>query len=123
MGVEAVILFGSRALGLARPNSDFDIGILINDARALSDYKRYGSIYQQLYDIFSLHAGKLATIDIVFLQKAPAELRAHVAKHGQVIYEGDPKKFSNFRAKVMDEYADFEPIRNMFHSAILARVS
>ena len=122
LGVEAVVLFGSQAVGIARPNSDFDFGVLLKNPGVLRDYKKYSRVYGELYDILHPHIGQETDMDIVFLQKASAELLSNAARHGIVLYQDNLKTFADFKARVMEQYADFEPVRNMFHSAILSRV-
>ena len=122
LGVSSVILFGSRALGLAAPNSDYDFGILLNKRGLLEMQKRKGEMLDALRDIFSSHILRLVDIDVVFLQSAPGELQAHAVKHAQVLYEEKNGAFLNFKAKVMQEYADFSPLRKIFHQGILSRI-
>jgi hypothetical protein len=65
----------------------------------------------------------LVNIDIVFLESAPGELRAHVMKYGKPIFEANVNVFADFRERVMTEYADFAPLREIFHRGILARIA
>lgn len=118
LGISAVVLFGSRAMGTARKGSDYDIGVLLSVRNA----KRV-EMYDALYDILSSKIQSLVNIDIVFLENAPGELRAHVMKYGKPIFQASPNVFSNFRECVMTEYADFAPLREIFHQGILARIA
>lgn len=120
--VEALILFGSRALGLARTNSDYDFGVLLKDKRILRSHEQKIEKYNALYDLLSGAINQLVNIDIVFLEDAPAELQAHVIQHGIPVYEADSKAFLDFKEYVMLLYADFEPYKNLFHRAILSRI-
>lgn len=120
--IAALILFGSRAQGRARKDSDFDIGVLVSETMLLDDLKRRKELYDTLYDILSSHINQLVDIDIVFLERAPAELQAHVVKHGVVIFESQPSSFASFKEHVMINYADFEPLREIFHQGILSQI-
>lgn len=122
LGVEALILFGSRALGLARANSDYDFGVLLKDKKVLRSHEQRVEIYNALYDLLSSAINQLVNIDIVFLEDAPAELQAHVIQHGIPVYEADKKAFLDFKEYVMLLCADFEPYKNLFHGAILSRI-
>ena len=51
LGVEAVVLFGSRALGLARKSSDYDFGILIKRRSLLRTHEKRKKLYDELYNI------------------------------------------------------------------------
>lgn len=130
LGVEAVVLFGSHAEGIAGPLSDVDIGILIKNAGILKsdNYKNKTDLYNALYDILSPLVGRtvkqLCNIDVVFLQdeKVNLQLKFHVSRYGVPLFEKDPRTFLNFKEYVMERYADFAPLRHMFNKAILARI-
>lgn len=122
LGISAVVLFGSRAIGTAREKSDYDIGILQNDPKVLHSPEKRSAAYDILYNLLSSKIQSLVNIDIVFLDVAPGELRAHVMKHGKLIFETNPNVFADFRERVMTEYADFAPLREIFHQGILARI-
>lgn len=123
LGISAVILFGSRAQGLEKEKSDYDIGILLKKGEGLSVRKKRGEIYDAVYEILSGHIQRLVNIDIVFLDDAPGELQAHVMKHGQPLFEVYRQAFADFRERVMISYADFEYLRNIFHQGILSRIA
>lgn len=123
LGISAVALFGSQAQGTETENSDLDIGILVNDTKILFNSEARKNLYDALYDLFSPLAGKLTDIDIVFLQTAPAELQAHVMKYGQLLFEGKANIFSNYKAHVMLLYADFAPLRKLFHQGVLSKIN
>lgn len=117
LGVRAVILFGSQALGIARLDSDYDFGVILDTS---TDRKK---AYDTLYDLLSAKINKLVNIDIVFLDTAPMELQAHVAKHGLALYQSDSRIFADFKERVMNIYADFSPLRTIFSNATLSRIS
>jgi predicted nucleotidyltransferase len=123
LGISAVVLFGSRAIGTAREGSDYDIGVLLSSPKILHLPGKKNEIYDSLYDILSSKIQSLVNMDIVFLEQAPGELRAHVMKHGKPIFEASPNAFANFRERVMTEYADFASLREIFHQGILARIA
>lgn len=117
--VVAVYVFGSRAQGLAGPLSDYDFAILTKKGYE----KRGDDVYQALYDVLSPHCPRTMkndVIDIVFLNRVPLELRFHVIRYGQVLFEDDTKARLNFEDKTQREYSDFRPILDSFDHAILA---
>ena len=122
IGIEALILFGSRAQGLEGPLSDFDFGILLSDRKMRFSPQKRKNIYDALYDLLSAKINRLVDIDIVFLEDASMELQSHAAKYGIPLYERNPNSFARFRERVMDCYADFAPLREMFTHAILSRI-
>src|SRR3989344_6241271 len=115
LGVAGVYLFGSQAMGTAGPASDFDVGVLVEDVRVLFDRRKRNVLYDALYDMLSSEIAKevrrLCDIDIVFLQDVDLQLQYHVAKQGKPLFEKDSRSFSNFKEQVMEQYADFAPLR------------
>ena len=122
LGVSTVYLFGSRAEGTAKNISDFDFGILLKNLKILFDFKERKKIYDALYDIFSSQIKQLVNIDIVFFFFFFLQLQYHAVRRGKIIYEEDPKISADYKEKVIEEYADFAPIRKEFHKAILERI-
>lgn len=122
LNVAALVLFGSRAQGLGKAESDYDIGVLLREPADLTQPERRREIYDALYDLLSSRVHTLTNIDIVFLEAAPAELQAHVVRYGKVMFESDPDAFANFKERAMLAYADFAPIRDTFHRSILERI-
>lgn len=121
LSVEALILFGSQAQKRAGPMSDFDIGVIFKKNPQPSLTKN--EIYLALYGILEKHINQLVNIDIVFLEDAPSELRAHVMKYGVVIFESGPHIFADFKAFVMEQCSDFAPLQHIFHKGILSRIT
>lgn len=129
LDVEALILFGSYAQGLAGPLSDVDVGVLIRDPRILKNRPERNALYDALYaDVLSPLAGRavkrLCNIDIVFLQDelVNLQLKYHVSSRGIPLYERHPRAFVDFKENIMERYADFASVRRMFNEAILARI-
>lgn len=120
--IAAVFLFGSQAHGLATERSDFDFAVLVKDKKILEDYRRKNKIYETLYNLLSGKIKKLCNIDIVFLQTADLQLKYHVVKNGHLLYLGDKKIVGDFLENTTESYADFAPLRRMFHQAILQKI-
>ena len=120
LGIDALILFGSQAQGTAGVLSDFDFGVLTAPTARDRDPRR--KIYDALYEILSGKTTPFAHIDIVFLDAASLELQKNAATHGRVLYERSPQTTARFREHTMEFYADFTPLRDIFHKAILARI-
>ncbi len=118
LGVVLVYLFGSVAEQLDQPDSDLDLAVLMN---AKSAPRNTLDLYADLYDIFT-QAFPEKKLDIVFLQRAPLELRFDVISHGQVLFESDQQLRLNFEEQTMRQYADFKPILRNIDQAILNRV-
>ncbi len=118
LGVQAVYLFGSRALGKEGPLSDYDYGVLLSRP----GHHRGDPIYDRLYDLFAeISPRTLANdvIDIVFLRDIGLELRFHVVRYGVVIFETDSGARVNFESDTVLLYSDFRPLLDRFDEAIM----
>lgn len=113
LSVKALILFGSRTQGIANEISDYDFYVI---------GPKSAEIYDALYDILSKKIDKLVDIDIVFDSEAPMELKNHVVKYGEVLYQESDSVFADFKQEAMICYADFAPYRKMFSDATFARI-
>lgn len=130
LGVEALVLFGSHAEGLAKLTSDVDIAVFVEDTSVFlqDNYKKKTELYNALYDILSSLVGRtvkhLCNIDIVFMQdkRVNLQLKFHVSKHGVVLFEKNSRCFLDFKEHVMERYADFAPLRHIFNKGILAQI-
>lgn len=120
--VGLVYLFGSHAEGVAGPASDYDIGIVFTDSTIVrgNTIEIYNALYNTFSDIFDLSNFK--AIDIVFLERAPLELRFDVISHGVVLFEISPEFRADFEERVEMLYRDFKPLLDEFDRTILERI-
>lgn len=119
LGVIAVYLFGSRAVGAEGPLSDYDLGFLMEK----TGYRRGDKTYNKIYDLLSPLCPRTMdndVIDIIFLNDAPLELRSHVIRYGKVLFDEQPLQRGRFEEKTIKEYCDFRPLLNQIDQAILA---
>lgn len=119
LGVYALYLFGSRAMGAEGPLSDFDFAVLMNGI----GHSRGDKTYDALYDLLSPLCKRTLdndVIDIVFLRDAPLELKAHIIRYGKVLYESNPPARGRFEEEAALEAADFRPHQNIIDQTILA---
>jgi len=97
--LELAILFGSRAKGLARPDSDSDIGLL----------RRTGLVppgdMPQLETQLRTAAG-FPELDLIDLRRAPPLLKYNAAHDAIVLYEAEPGRFNLFRVWAWKLYLD-----------------
>lgn len=121
-GVSILYLFGSQAEGVAGPTSDIDVAVVFRDSGVLAH--RSSELYQKLYDILTdvFDMSNFRNIDIVFLDRAPLELRFDVVRHGSVLYETDPDARLDFEERTAALYRDFKPMLDLSDEAILARI-
>jgi predicted nucleotidyltransferase len=120
LNIGIVYVFGSRAQGLAKKDSDIDVGIVFSEPVENADLLL---IYERLYSLFSSATRKQkAEIDIVFLQSAPLALQFNAIKYGKVAYEISAKFRMAYEEKTMLFHSDFEPVSKEFDKMVLARI-
>ena len=73
--MKKVVLFGSRAKGNYKYNSDIDLGILC-------DKKYKGTIAEELDELVGVYS-----LDIVFLDSINEEIKLQIEKYGIEIYD------------------------------------
>jgi len=113
--VAAVYLFGSRAAGRVRPDSDYDLGVVSvpgSDARVrrldvLSDLAREG------FD----------RVDLVFLDFDRLMLLFEAVRYNQVIYSVPSFDVGAFFSRVIREYSDFVPHMKIQRTALKKRLT
>jgi predicted nucleotidyltransferase len=124
-GVVAVYLFGSRALGLENPFSDFDFAVLLKDPRSVTADS--SEIYDRLYPLFaSVIKPKTLdqdVIDIVFIDspRVPLELKNFIIRNGKLLFDEDPQYRAQTESLIMLMTADFAPYRRMMRDTLLER--
>jgi len=102
--VDLAYLFGSRARGDPRQESDWDFAILLSEA------------FRDPYDLVRL-IGDLAEalnvtdekVNLVVLNDAPLELSYKVISEGLIIYERDLERRVDFEVNILKLYMDFKP--------------
>lgn len=94
------MLFGSRAKGTERPDSDFDLAWLPTDEAC--PLKSELSFQAAL----TLAAG--ADVDLVRIDQASTLLKREITAHGVLLF-GTKAEFVRFRAEAMSEWLDFAP--------------
>jgi predicted nucleotidyltransferase len=111
-------LFGSRARGDARHDSDYDIGVLLDPDAASGDQ---GAIVRRL-------AGRLGRVvsstllDLVVLNDAPPLLRHRVLRDGLVLFQRSPEERVRFAIRTIREYQDAQIRRERCTRARIRRL-
>ena len=117
-GISTLVLFGSRATGGSRPDSDLDIALL--PARDVPPPRRklQARLASRLADLAP--GGR---VDVVFLDEAPELLRQHILEHGRVIIQRDLSRWNELRIATMREHGDREPYRRLLREAQKRRLT
>jgi len=113
--VRFAYLFGSRATGGARDNSDADIAVMPSRPLGLLERERLALGLSRALAVPDVH--------LVSLDRASLELRGRVVQEGTTIYSGDEPARVGFEVRTRSEYFDFEPTLRALERSYLARVA
>jgi predicted nucleotidyltransferase len=116
--VRLAFLFGSRGRGRARPDSDFDIGILLDEQAAREDR---GAIVRRIAARLG-YVVSSALLDLVVLNDAPPLLRHRVLRDGVVLLQRSPEERVRFAVRTIREYQDGQVRREAFTRRRIARL-
>jgi len=117
--VAAAFLFGSRATGRARADSDIDVAVLLDPA------PRPDEAYAVRSTLLAALAGHLATerVDLVVLNDAPPALAFRVLREGRLSFRRDPVVLHRFTVATYRVQGDYAPVEEHFRAATKARAS
>ena len=106
-----LILFGSRATGKARADSDWDIGV-VSDHRLTLDER--GEFAMEAARILGVTEDN---VDLVDLWGASPLLQDRVAREGELL-TGDSRSFVRFQILARKRYLDTTKLRRLRHEAL-----
>lgn len=101
--VSAVYLFGSRARGSARPDSDVDIGVLYATAPAPT------LAAQPFLDEANLAEQLELPVQIIVMNTAPVDLTHRILTDGRLLVERNRSHRIRFEVQARNEYFDLLP--------------
>ncbi|MBU0573806.1 MAG: nucleotidyltransferase domain-containing protein [Candidatus Margulisiibacteriota bacterium] len=112
-------LYGSRAEGAARENSDIDIAILLDEKQTpQTPYGRDVNLARQLEKIFFP-----LKVDIRILNHASPFFRFQVIKKGKVIHSKDENQRADFEGTTRNKYFDLKPLYKLLFADMDQRLS
>lgn len=114
-GVAAVYLFGSAARGTARADSDIDVGLLLTETPP-------STFDAQPYALEADLERRLGRpVDVVILNRAPADLRTRVLRDGHLVLDREPSVRIQFEVRTRNEAFDLEPVLRRYRAPREAR--
>ncbi len=117
--LQMLILFGSRARGEHRPDSDWDLGISYDEANRQTHIKEISNDYLTSLSILSeLFEINRDLIDLIELDRCSPLTKYQVARDGKLIYEKNTGDFLKFRVRAWKEYADTAKFRKIQKDSI-----
>lgn len=117
--IELTILFGSRARGDNKDNSDLDLAFLLN----LNFFKKINVIELRIDLINYFSELTEFKSDIIILNSAKPLLKFQVLKYGEVIYVNDDFNYESYFSKSIREYFDFKYYKEYHYKKMRERLS
>ncbi len=119
-GIGIVYLFGSRAEGTHKADSDFDTGIVFTDKKNPEDILE---LHPRLYSLFSdeFPVAFDRDVDILYMKDCSPAFRYSVISTGIVLYELSFEFRAEYEKRTMMEYLDFKPISDIFSKSLMER--
>lgn len=111
-GIDALAIFGSRACGRSRPDSDLDVAVLTVDINPAARRHLQSDIATAL-----AHLAPEGRVDVVFLDEAPELLRQRIMENGRLLICTAPGLWREWRVRTMREHGDRENVRRLFREA------
>jgi predicted nucleotidyltransferase len=117
-GISVLVVFGSRARGTHRPDSDLDVAVLPDTEDSRHRWHLQAGLAAALADL-----APEGRVDVVLLDEAPDALRQRVMETGRVLICRDSAAWKELRARTMREYGDREWARRLFRQAQRRRLT
>jgi predicted nucleotidyltransferase len=108
-------LFGSRARGTDRPESDLDVAALFDRPMELLEREALVARLSRALGV--------PDVDLVVLDTAPLELRGRVVQEGRLLFSADESRRVAFEVSTRLEYFDFLPTLESMTRIYLRRVA
>jgi len=117
-GVAVVWLFGSRARGEERPDSDADVAVLLRPGVERPSLRVQGTLAGAL-----ARALGVESVDFVVLDGAPLDLRGRVVEEGRLLWSDDEPLRVRYTVETLSRYLDVRSTIREQDLAFLAAVA
>ena len=109
--VHSIILYGSRAAGTQREESDFDLCIIPNPGVSIGFKER-----------IALENSIPQNIDLSLIGELPVNIRKRVFLEGKVLFTKDLYYILTLSKETEMEYVRYEHLKRDYHKAVMNRV-
>lgn len=120
LGVDVLYLFGSRARGDARADSDVDVAVLLRDTDAVDPLDTSLRVARRLEELARLGTPVEAA---VVLNDAPLPLAGRVLRDRVVLYSRDEPRRVAYEVATMTAFLDFDVMDQRFARERLAAMA
>jgi predicted nucleotidyltransferase len=114
-GIAVLVVFGSRARGSHRADSDLDVGVL--PERGLPEARRRYMQADVAAALGHLAPAPAERVDVVLMDEATDLLRQRIMETGRVVLCRDARAWRDLRVRTMWEYGDREWERRLYQDA------
>lgn len=118
-GLSILAVFGSRAQGRPRPDSDLDVAILPSEEVDAEGRRQLQARVAAQLD----HLAPEGRVDVVFLDEAPELLRHRIFTTGRAVLCRDLDAWKELRVRTMREHGDREYYRRLMRRAQRRRLT
>lgn len=115
--VVAAYVFGSQAQGLARPQSDIDLAVLLAEGM-----DRSARFEKRLELMAALPAFSRRAIDVIILNDAPPLLCHQALSQGRLVFERSAAERIQFEIRADKIFFDLKPLQTFFAQAMLEEI-
>ncbi|GAB7389246.1 hypothetical protein BSNK01_30840 [Bacillaceae bacterium] len=105
--ISLVILFGSRAKGTARAESDIDLAVFLGDVvRPYTvEKKKVREIADRLYNDLALRL-ETSNVDLLILNYSDPFVWYEVSRHGRLLFEREAGNYRTFCIRALQRHND-----------------
>lgn len=119
-GIKFAVLFGSRASGSIKEESDFDIAVSLKDGKSIFDDRgKYSEMLENFAKTFSTNEDK---IDLADLSNANILLRYEITQNGVLLF-GNEQDYEELKAFSFRDYVDARSLFELEDIIIKKRLS
>lgn len=111
-GISVLVVFGSRARGTHRPDSDLDVAVLPESADSRDRRRLQSRVAVALAEL-----APEGRVDVVLVDEATDVLRQRIMETGRILLNRDNEAWKELRVRTMREYGDREWVRELFMEA------
>jgi len=111
---EVVFLFGSKAKGEDKKESDVDLAVLFNNPKA-NLFALQGEFREELKNLLGVE------VDIVNMNAADVVFNYRVLSEGKIIYQRNEDTRVNFQTDLVKRYFDLKPSYNFYYQELAQR--